>query len=205
MMRKYIIGIDVGFKATGISIYDTQLKKIVKAKSVFTPDNKKNNIPEFVVYSKSDSKQNWMNKRSKVSEDLFFKSMELYKRVYKILNAYNRQTIAYIIEVPAGGAKSSTAARAMGLSTGIIASVIEMMCIQYGIVSFPVTNMDVKRIVGKGAVTKKDVIAKIQKLLKIRLDRLPQYKAEHIADACACIIHGLNNIPDLQTIINNEK
>lgn len=155
-----VVGIDVGFTATGI----------VHIKS-------KNEIDSWHIVRTAPLK----NKKSVAINDA--KRCEtlaigIAKIIIKCKPKYA------FLELPTGGAQGARPHRCMGMSTAITISVLRMLKVKY----YVVTPRDVKNIVGKkGSVSKLDVQEVVTK--KFVWKTLPKRKAdfEHVADAAGAV------------------
>lgn len=197
-MSKYIVGLDVGYRATGIAFYDATTGRLAFGKSVFTPKKGESIEAVYLPYGKARAPQGWQVENDKVYKTVFSNTLELHRRIFRVLYPFRNDIIAFVLEVPSGGAQSNTAAWAMGISTGVLGGIIDFFQVMHGIPCYPVSNMNVKSVSGKkGKVTKEDMIATASKLYNYDFTQIAKYRAEHIADALCAVHFALNNIADL--------
>jgi len=98
----HIIGIDLGFAATGIVIYDITADKLVKAVTVRTQkDNTRKGL--------------------RTADDDMRRCIEMVAPIRRCLEEFPGLVA---VELPSGGTQSSRAARAMGMATGMLGGIL---------------------------------------------------------------------------------
>ena len=164
----YIYGIDVGFRFTGITIYCTNTKQIVKTECI------------RIKPAKNTSK----------AQNHLEECQELAHELDMIFREYPPSRV--IVESPSGGGKSSIAVKAMASCVAVLASV----CLLCGIAINLITPLQIKKLIrAKGAVEKEEVMKHVEdKLTCIGFDYPYKHKwcMDHVADSGACLIVAHN-------------
>lgn len=148
--------LDVGLANTGVAIYDLISKEFLHLECYSTEKGE-----------------------GRVSLDNVFRCRSLFLRLNDLAQRYNVEVVA--AELPHGGAKSSRAASAMAMSLSVTACFVASAQLKF----FPVTPLEVKRLISNAAVSKEQVQDYVDsKFGKI----LPKgRRREHIADAIMCL------------------
>jgi len=164
--RRHIIGVDPGFVATGVAVYDIEQGVLVECQTVRT--------------APSPAKRNLL----KGSDDMR-RAKEIAAMVARVI----RQYPGFIaVEIPTAGSKSGRAARAMGIVTGMMAAIEHIMEVpaEY------YTPGDVKfHATGSRNASKAQVEARIKKefgalhFSRVKRDR------EHQIDAAATVLAAM--------------
>jgi Holliday junction resolvasome RuvABC endonuclease subunit len=165
-----VAGIDIGFSNMGISIFEV-----------------KNQTMEYL-----DS-ECFRSKKAKKSKD--YVSLQDVARIEFImfgtmnfLRMHNPELV--IIELPTGGAKSSRAARALGIATCMCVDIPVMLKCKHIYVS----PRDVKKITTGDENAEKDAIIKAVGILFPDFLKHKPWKHEHIADSIGCVMAKLKDL-----------
>lgn len=159
-----VAGVDIGFRNTGVSVFDVEGKTLVfKDSACFS--GKKTKAKEYVAIK--DAKQTY----------------DVLTRTESFIQQHKVQLM--IIELPTGGARSSRAARGLGIATCMaVALPMHLAC-----PTIFVTPRDVKiATTGNPEAEKKDIIEAVSKLFPEILKH-PVTKQEHVADSVGCVLH----------------
>jgi Holliday junction resolvasome RuvABC endonuclease subunit len=158
-----ILGVDVGFRNTGVAVWRPDLQRFVHTEVIVTESTPKK---ERKVY---------------VSDDLARCYRETCAGLIRVIRQYNVKDIW--AELPTGAAQNSRAATTMGAAQAVIVVTAYMS----GVRLFIVQPHQIKRLVSSSRKVPKDlVIAYVSK--KYGRNILPDNRlAEHAADACMCI------------------
>jgi len=165
-MRPLVLGIDAGFQAMGLVVVDVQTREVVHALAVRT--------------------ERTATKRGiRVADD----DAERCKLLADSLAAVVRGWRPYgaVVELPNGGAQGARANRAMGMATGIVASVLYVL-------DMPtewVTPSEVKKAAtGRKDAAKEDVQRAVLRQFAWRDGVWPRHRweQEHVADAAAAVL-----------------
>lgn len=159
---KYVLGLDVAMRNTGVVVFDTVERKFVHSQVVSTEQ-----IDGLYVID------------SHVRNVRF-----LVSRLGSLI-AYYRPTHAFA-ELPHGGAKSSRAAVMMSLAIGGVVGFLTAS----GVRLVNVKPSDVKQLVrAKGAVDKAEVAAFVSRHYGDSLfDHIKKGKREHVYDAAGALL-----------------
>lgn len=163
-----ILCLDCGFCATGVAIiYDGKVEHCE------------------AIRTKPDPKR---QKLRRIDEDCE-RIAELVRGLKQLIDKH--EPIAIIVEFPHGGAKSSRAARTMGMATSMVVTISEMLKLPL----ITVTPEDVKKITGNRRASKEEVEAVVLKKHPEARKLLPKVKAkrEHCSDAIGAWIAGQND------------
>jgi len=159
-----IIALDIGYRFTGVVVYDLDSKQIVAT--------------DCIRVMKTP-------KASKALEH-FDDCQTLAEHLDFVINKWNPEHI--YAESPTGGGKSSNAVKSMASSVAILASVTYSL----GIPVTLVTPLQLKRLVrAKGAVDKYEIMELVERKLTTIGFKYPyQYKwaKDHTADAAAILL-----------------
>ena len=158
-----ILGIDAGFTHMGVVVVDWPAKRIVYKDTMQT--------------KKSAGKRGL-----RVADDDAERCQYLVRALLAVLRDW--QPAGAVVELPSGGSQSARAHRAMGMSTAIVAAVLEMG----GIPTEWVTPMAVKKeTTGHVHASKQDVQSAVSTLFTWPDVRTPATVFEHQADAAAAV------------------
>lgn len=186
-MEKYLIGIDVGFSNMGILVMKVPELEMVQWD---------------VIQTQPQNKVKGIRKLDDDMERVKQLSLGLREVCYKFQNE-NIKFMA-VAEMPHGGAQSSRAARAMGISSAVAVSVFSMCEIPIEFV-YP---QDAKlALTGNKNASKDDMIYKAVESLEGEYepdtkggvykfsvgDPIRKGKLEHLADAYGAIVYTVNN------------
>jgi len=160
---KHIIGIDPGFTATGVAIYNMETRKIEQVGCVKTkPSSKKGKIL--------------------VANDDLARATVIVRYLSLVIKNYPG---ILAIELPHGGAQSSRAARTLGIVTGLLAGIeaISKPSLDY------FTPGDIKKVIcNKVNASKQEVEKGVLDYFKEDVYSKVKNEREHQIDAAACII-----------------
>lgn len=160
----YITCIDIGFRFTGITIYNDKKQRIVKTECIRIKPVRKN---------------------SKAQEHLD-DCQELAHQLDLVFDDY--PPLKVIVESPSGGGKSSIAVKAMASCVAVLASV----CLLRDIPIHLVTPLQIKKLVrAKGAVDKDEIMKHVEdKLTCIGFYYPYKHKwcRDHVADSAAVLL-----------------
>jgi len=162
---KYLIGIDLSFRATGIIILEIKSNNIVYIDTIRTKkENKKRKI--------------------RTADDDMVQSMVMARSIIDILKKYPG---VIIVELPHGGARGHRAHRCMGIATGVMGAIAEIL--KYPIEFYSQSECK-KAVTGNKNASKIEVENIIRK--KFHAD-WPQKKviSEHIFDAGSALVAGI--------------
>lgn len=165
-MSASILCLDCGFVSTGAAIISGGKVKHCE-----------------VIGTKSSGKKQKIRRVDEDCERIVF----LTRTILGLIRKHN--ILAVIVEFPHGGAKSSRAARTMGMATAMVATIAEVLELPL----ITLTPADVKKITGRTKkVSKEDVEEVVLKLHPEAKKLLPKTKAhrEHCADAIGAWIAG---------------
>ena len=169
---KYVIGIDAGFVATGVSVFSVVKNGALTFHSCRT-----------FVSEKSEKK-----KQIRVADDDSDRITKTILNLDEFLSeiGVDDNQMYCVIELPTGGAQGARANRTMGIITGAIVTYVTLkkLPVEY------VSPNDVKiAVTGKKTASKDEIMDKIRKVL-VKYE-LPKTKSEfeHIADSVGAILH----------------
>lgn len=168
MPENRIIGMDLGFRNTGL----------VAARPSHTDAG-------YVIDGFTCIKTEKAGKKKPifVAQDDVQQCQHLFKGVMKFISYYDPTALA--VELPTAGAKGARANRAMGIATGMMASV---SCVT-GLPVIWVYPTDSKKLVGgKKNASKKEMMAAIRRTWPDQIWAEPENQFEHIADAAAALL-----------------
>lgn len=167
----YVLAIDVGFRSTGLALFDvtkTGLELVHVA--CVSPKKKKKTKDDYV--SVMDVNQ----------------VMEMAKGVGSFISEKYIRRI--VVELPSGGAKSSRAVRLMGMASAMIATLVPLMALQ---VEWYTPREIKEAAVDKPSAEKDEIMDAMGKLFPV-IKSIPKVRREHIADACACMLAAQDGI-----------
>lgn len=162
---RFAIGIDIGFANTGIAVENIPTKELVFSTVVTTcPSKKKLGI--------------------RIADDNIQRCMDTTKAIVNVIRDY--PACILFVELPHGGAKSASSMRAMGLASGVIAAVAEIM----NVPTDWLTPSNIKEGTTGSKHANKDAVQRAVAGQYPKWNWLKTGKVEHEADAAACIIVG---------------
>lgn len=184
--RKLLVGIDAGFVATGISIFD------VTKGCIFVTAN-------CIRTEKS------LKKRSiRVADDDSERVKNIIIGLDEMIKKYNKNGNKFFVavELPTGGAQGARPNRTMGIITGAIVAftTLRNLPVEW------VTPAEVKVAVsGNKSASKDEIMDKIRRMLSNYSDELPKAKKhfEHIADSVGVVLHTRKHSQMYKFFINN--
>jgi len=162
-----MVAIDVGFASMGVVVlcirahaYDLVYKEVISTK----PSPKKLNI--------------------RSADDNIRRCREITRSVRRILDEYDAEVV--VLEMPSMGSKSAKAMRAMGLASGIIAT----LDVVYGDIPFLyATPSNVKvAMTGNKTASKEEVQVIAEEKIPGILEGVNKTQREHIADALGAAV-----------------
>lgn len=163
--QKYILAVDPGFRHTGYVVYSPSTNQIIAAGCI--------NTTALSGTSVAASNRHAVEFTTKALSQL--------------ADRYPIKTV--LAELQAGSSKSQKAARGMALSFATIVAFCSLKTLDLK----SVTPVQVKRVVGKGSISKAQVIEYfIRRFGSTYLPKQKRYQ-EHIADAGMVLLHHLNS------------
>jgi Holliday junction resolvasome RuvABC endonuclease subunit len=169
-----VLGVDIGFAATGLVVVDPRTLRVLFA---HTYRSSASNRKRGVRVADADTER----------------CQQLARFLWQTLTDDQHRIGGVVVELPTGGAKNARSARAMGLATGVIATVLEYWGGPVEWVT-PQQVKEVPRSLGYGT-SKADVEAAVRGLLSWG-DHMPKTAAdrEHVCDAAAAIISARDGL-----------
>lgn len=185
--RKILFGIDAGFVATGVSVFD-----VTGGGCKF--------IEAFCIRTEKSVKK----KAIRVADDDCERVRIIVSTLDEMLSQWIETNQVFMaVEIPTGGAQGARANRTMGIITGamVALSVLRWVPVEW------VTPTEVKiAVTGKKSACKDEIMDKIRKVLSAYSTKLPKSKAEfeHIADSVGVILHIRKNSTMYKLFIGNK-
>lgn len=186
-MKKYLVGVDVGFRASGLTIFDFSSGKLKI-------------VDSLLIQTQKNSKK----KNVRVSDEDVECIKKITSDIDSFFNKHNLKKSICLVgaEYPHGGAIVSRAARTMAMATAVFATYFQLN----GITVECVSPGDVKMAISNSATaTKKHQMLVVAKFLNAKVEkkytkRSVNYKFtlkgkvyrknfEHIADSVGAAIH----------------
>lgn len=165
-----VLALDIGFAALGWAVVDPNKPPVVRAAGV--------------LRTKPSAKRRGI----RVADSDCERCAELARGISMLLAQWTISGV--IVEVPHGGAKSARAARAMGLATGVVASVLAVKRVP---VEWVTPAMVKRATTGELCASKEDVQAGVLHAFGAApWSREPRCNREHIADACGAYLAASN-------------
>lgn len=200
----FIMGVDIGFVNTGLSLFRFFIKD---GKAIFKL------IGVCVITTaKSDKKKNM-----RAADDDIRRINEITQQINSFIDKHTSKLDSLIVfaEAPTGGAQSAKANRAMGMATTIPAVIFEMREIPVEYVS----PNDVKvAVAGSRTASKLEIMDKVIKMIggthelkSSGKKKLHKYTVlgktyglvfEHIADSVGAVLHGKKNSTLYRLFVN---
>ena len=156
------LALDVGFRSTGMALFTSSCDMLLLIKT------------ECVKLKRMKDED---EKYASVVDVEYV--MQMAESISKFIDAYGVKDI--VVELPHGGAKSSRAARLMGMASAMIATIVVLknLNVQW------FTPKDVKEAAtGKSKAEKDEIMDAIGKLYP-EINSIKKTRREHIADAIA--------------------
>lgn len=203
---KFIMGVDIGFVYTGISLFEIKRDKL-KLKEV-----------GLIKTEKSPKK-----KGMRVADDNILRITHMTQEFVKFYedNVGEENEVIVFAESPTGGSKSATASRAMGIAIAIPAVIFEMLKlpVEY------ITPREVKvAVTGKPNASKDEIMEKVAKAVGEVVQYAVNSKSgtkynnkynvcdkkfgkdfEHIADSIGAVMHGKKHSQMYRIFISQNK
>lgn len=167
-----VAGIDIGFRNTGVSIFDVDRGSMKLIDSECFRSKKVKGSKDYVAEQNAHSIR------------------EVLVPVVKFIRDYKVQML--VIELPTGGAKSSSAARALGIATCMAVALTMLAGCEY----MYVAPRDVKIATTGDQYAEKNDIIKAMETKFPGILKHKKGKREHIADSIGCVIARLNAISE---------
>jgi Holliday junction resolvasome RuvABC endonuclease subunit len=187
-MRKFVIGVDAGFAATGMIILEMMEDGELEYVSCYT-----------VRTEKSSTKRNM-----RMADDDVMRVLLIIDTITSYFNGHipEGSSVFASVELPTGGSQGARANRTMGMATGALATLFRVFQNERDWIVEYITPIDVKMAaVGSKSASKDEMMDWFRDLMKDTTDEiesLPKVVLEHIADAYGAVCHSWAN-SDLYT------
>ncbi len=167
-----LLALDIGFRSTGFVVFNPFSENILNFGVIVT-----------------DKQSGKRGSRLRVSDDDFIRCQRMTKELCAVI-ATARIT-GVVAEIPTGGARGARPNRCMGLSTGLLAGIVEALSIPTEVF----TPGEIKKAAtGQRNGSKEAVIAAMTKRFPALLKFERKSLMEHLADAAAVILAAEDGI-----------
>jgi len=162
--KDYLLAVDVGFLATGLALFNVKMGYLCLVET------------ECVKFKFKKDK----DKYASVLDVEHV--MEMSRRITAFIDKHGVRNM--VVELPHGGAKSSRAARTMGMASAMIADIAVHK--QLNVEWF--TPTDIKKAATDKVSAEKDEVMAAMGSMFPGINDIPKVRREHIADACAVAV-----------------
>ena len=160
-----VLGVDIGFRSTGLALFDTDgdTPLLMKTECI-QPKKDKDRKKKYVAIADMEHLVKMV------------RGLEIFIDGWRVKDI--------VVELPTGGARSSRAVRLMGMASAMIATIVVLK----GLNVKWLTPKQIKQAAcGKDSAEKDEIMAEMGKLYP-SINTIPKCRREHIADAIACFI-----------------
>lgn len=191
-MRFYTIGVDIGFRNTGVVVFEHKGDVATKIKFV----------EAFVITTTKTAKV-------PVVESDVLSTLKIAGELNNVIKHYSsggKNIVVLSVELPHGGGKSSRALRTMSMCSSIIPVIVNTINAhveKINVFGLYVTPSDVKFVYSgrRVKVSKEQVIAVACALLdKYNVKYKREKDFEHIADAMGALLYAIKNLDEYKEI-----